>query len=1193
MDSSNVFSMIETLEPRLLLSAGWTTSEFARFYGNPNPGYGPDSDIVVRVTSSDTYITVGGMSTEGNSWLSNDFMVKTSGSEKRILTNSDEDGTAPSLVETPGGNLRAIWYNTTDQSLMFAAEGDSSWSSNSPRTLASGNVGEWSDMALESDGDLHVVYYDRGNGQIKYAYHAVADGWNTWTHETLDTVGAIAAGLDMAEVVAVAVDSSGAPHVAYYGADETQLEYAYRTGADTWVNAVLDSDGDVGSHPSIAIDGADVVHLVYYDISDRTLRYDTRTAAGWTGTQVVEGVTGTARPQGGNSLALDALGNPHIAYTYTQSNNAKNLKHAWIDTDWTNETVDTTNQHGYYPSMVITQAGDGYISYGMNYTQSIYVAEKAGIGEPGGPDLTVSVSDAGGRLYVPGDVVTSEVVITNIGIEPAVGDVRLEAGVGFDTGSGFEYDIAYDRYVSVDLDPGESMTVVYSQRVPNDASPIDIFQVATIDPEVEVGDTVPGNNEWQASVADEVIWAVGDIDGRTLRTLTVEDEDGDRITLKLAGAGSMSITPGASGIGEIVITGTNDRSAIKIIVKGADGESFVENLIVEGDVGKIIAPDIFITGDVTIGGFCRTLVLGTVDVGHVITINDDQIPVDPADLKRNAVTLIFADVVGTTVNTNGLAIKSITAIDWNDGNITAPWIGSIKITGTRNGAFAGDLDVNMTLSGVGSPRQTLGKVMVAGAIVDGLWDITGDVGVVQAAGTDEWILDVHSNLKSLNIKGAAIDTQVNVDGLVGSIRAAEWDSGQISADQLKKLMITGSKKLGLDGNCKMVILVTGDGVAPGKTAVGNVTINGEADDLQMTVGGLIGPIRVAQWSDGGITADGLKKLTITGSKKLGLDGDCDMFVYISGVGVGAGKAAVGAIVINGNASNLQVDVDGLMGSLFAANVDSGDITVDALKKLKITGSKKLGLPGDCDMTIVVSGDGVDPGKTALGGIQVKGDATLDMTVVGSVGKIQAGYLGADVVVTESIQSIITVDEIVGDYSARRIGSVKTRGDFTAAFDLTQTPDPKLMALGSLKVSGQMIGADIKTAGNIGLIQTGTVSNSSIFAGWDSSTDDNADGVFDLFDVGDAFTHESFIKKITIRSGSGQAFAMHNSNIVASTIRKSYVYGDIQAPGAGAEPFGFACAAYDLMLSKPVGSRATTWKNSEAIQTDDNFVVRLV
>ncbi|NLF31643.1 MAG: hypothetical protein GX591_12240 [Planctomycetes bacterium] len=1066
--------------------------------------------------------------TAGNIWTSTDLFAKTAGSGKRVLTDNDDDGEAPAVVQTPDGRLRVAWYNASNQSLLFAAEGHSSWEDNSPITIDSGLVGEWSDMALEDDGDVHLVYYDRTGGTVKYAYHAEGESWYSWTTETIDTVGDITQGTAVAEVAAIAVDSEGTPHVAYYSATGTHLAYARRTGADTWVTAVLDDNGagDVGTNPSIAIDRSDVVHLVYYDVTDMTLCYNSRTAAGWTGVQAVEAPAGAAEPYGPNDLALDALGNPHVVYTYQLATNAKNLKHAWIDTGaWTNETVDAdgTGQHGYYPKMAITQDGHAYIAYGINWAGSVYLADKAGVGEQGGPDLAVTL-DGGGQTFLPGDTIQTQITITNAGVDPAVGEVDLSAGVAIDTGGGYQYITPYSRTVTVDLEPGESTTIAATWQVAADAVPGEVFRFASIDPDAAVGDTIAGNNTVMAAAPDEIVWAAGDVDGRTVRSFTVEDpqEDGDQATFSLRGAGTLSIVPGEDGIDQIVIEGTDDRSVITIAVKGGDGEMFVDDLVVLGDVATINAPGVFITGNVTIGGFCRTLILGTVDVGHTITINGDQVPVDPADLARNAVSLVFDHVAATAVDTNGLAIRSVQAVDWLEGSITAPWIGSITTTGTRGGASAGDLNVSLFLDGQGAPRGTaLGTVRAAGSLAGGAWDITGNVGVVQAAAADGWAAQIDGDVKLLKIAGAAANTNVEATGSVAAATAAQWTGGSIVADQLSRFTVAGSRPLGLDGDCTVTLTVSGQGVAPGRTALGSAVIKGAADTVVVNVDGAIGLLSAAAWNGGAVTADQLAKFMVTGSRALGLDGDCATALSISGDNVAAARPAVGLVKIAGLAS-LQVAVDGGVGPIQAAAFD-GATEVDV-----------------------------------------------------------SGW----------IHSLTATGAIGGEFAAGRINVVKTRGDFTGSLDLSQAPDPRVPALSTFS-AGSTTGARIRTAGNIGTFQTGTLTDSTLFAGWNSTADANGDGVYDLFDAGDAFDQQATIRKLVITRAAGQACAMDNSNIVAATIDMISLLGDVlidETPGA--EPFGIACQTYRLITGRD-SEGAFAYRNGEPVDTDGNLVVRLV
>jgi hypothetical protein len=72
----------------------------------------------------------------------------------------------------------------------------------------------------------------------------------------------------------LAVDSNGSVHISYY--DETNLDLKYATNSSgTWVTSTIDSTGDVGRYTSIALDTNNKVHISYYDLTNGKLKYAT------------------------------------------------------------------------------------------------------------------------------------------------------------------------------------------------------------------------------------------------------------------------------------------------------------------------------------------------------------------------------------------------------------------------------------------------------------------------------------------------------------------------------------------------------------------------------------------------------------------------------------------------------------------------------------------------------------------------------------------------------------------------------------------------------------------------------------------------------------------------------------------------------------------------------------------------------
>lgn len=70
----------------------------------------------------------------------------------------------------------------------------------------------------------------------------------------------------------LALDSSGNPHIGYYNKTEGDLKYAVKSGG-TWSFETVDSAGDVGGYSSLALDSFDNPSISYYDATNGDLKY--------------------------------------------------------------------------------------------------------------------------------------------------------------------------------------------------------------------------------------------------------------------------------------------------------------------------------------------------------------------------------------------------------------------------------------------------------------------------------------------------------------------------------------------------------------------------------------------------------------------------------------------------------------------------------------------------------------------------------------------------------------------------------------------------------------------------------------------------------------------------------------------------------------------------------------------------------
>jgi hypothetical protein len=134
-----------------------------------------------------------------------------------------------------------------------------------------------------------------------------------------------------------ALDSQGVLHLAYYDATNGDLVYATRDTDGLWSKSkIIDSTNDVGSQLSIAIDGTGKVGIAYFDRTNTAVKYAGFDGFRWLIRTIESDKTTGYSP----SLAFDIDGNGYIAF-YRKSGGY--LRLATLDRDtgrWSRRTVD-------------------------------------------------------------------------------------------------------------------------------------------------------------------------------------------------------------------------------------------------------------------------------------------------------------------------------------------------------------------------------------------------------------------------------------------------------------------------------------------------------------------------------------------------------------------------------------------------------------------------------------------------------------------------------------------------------------------------------------------------------------------------------------------------------------------------------------------------------------------------------------
>ncbi|MCC6717083.1 MAG: choice-of-anchor D domain-containing protein, partial [Acetobacteraceae bacterium] len=252
------------------------------------------------------------------------------------------------------------------------------------------------------------------------------------------------------------------------------------------------------------------------------------------------------------------------------------------------------------------------------------------------------------------------------------------------------------------------------------------------------------------------------------------DADGTKVAATLTGPGQWQFIQGAA-LPTLTITGTDATSSFSITGVGGDGRVALEGVTVGGPLDSFSAATTDPVSAFSLGGAVQTIVLGNV-----------------RDMVLSSSAAIGSIAVDTWLSTGPVA-----------NGIDAPSLGSFTSTGQLN------LDLNIT--GLG---QALGSVLAGGALTGGVWqvagdvgsigarainagwtgDVTGEVGVVQTAGTFSGTLATAS-LGVIAIGGnftggrLLVGADLGADGRPGG---ADADADSFAAGYLGQLRVAGA-----------------------------------------------------------------------------------------------------------------------------------------------------------------------------------------------------------------------------------------------------------------------------------------------------------------------------------------------------------------------------------------------------------------
>ena len=111
------------------------------------------------------------------------------------------------------------------------------------------NVGEWTSLALGSDGQPRIAYYDVDHSSLKYAQRSAAGSWTTGWVDGFDGTGDADGGGDIGTYTSIAIGANGNPVISYFQAagpsSGDPLQTALKVAVANTANPTSESDWTV------------------------------------------------------------------------------------------------------------------------------------------------------------------------------------------------------------------------------------------------------------------------------------------------------------------------------------------------------------------------------------------------------------------------------------------------------------------------------------------------------------------------------------------------------------------------------------------------------------------------------------------------------------------------------------------------------------------------------------------------------------------------------------------------------------------------------------------------------------------------------------------------------------------------------------------------------------------------------------
>jgi hypothetical protein len=288
------------------------------------------------------------------------------------LTYTSGDSWDPSIAVDSDDNLFVAWYDGThgNDEIFYAksTDGGSSWKTK--RLTWNSGDSWWPSIALDPEDRIHVVWSDNSFAYYEIYHKMSTDGGASWTQKRLTYSPG------HSYVPYISVDSYSRLHVVWMdGISPGNSEIFYKISTDTgtnWSTKRLTWTSDVSSTPTIAVGSNGHIHVTWFDDTpgNSEIFYKTSTDGGmsWSAKRLTWNSGGSQE----SVVSVDKNDYIHVVWRDESPVNAEIYHKRSTDggSSWTTQRLTWNSGNSYSPSIAVDSNNHLHVVW-FDYTPGI------------------------------------------------------------------------------------------------------------------------------------------------------------------------------------------------------------------------------------------------------------------------------------------------------------------------------------------------------------------------------------------------------------------------------------------------------------------------------------------------------------------------------------------------------------------------------------------------------------------------------------------------------------------------------------------------------------------------------------------------------------------------------------------------------------------------------------------------------